>query len=122
MSPFEKRILYHNAPKFILNGWHYTRCIGKLLPLFGIGCVKGCVWDVYVDVYADNKHIITSLAKGGYVFGSVGLSVCLSVSEQHYSIGYEQIAMKFYWEVLGGTRSRTRTDYIMVVIWDFLDE
>ena len=33
------------------------------------------------------KPIVTSLAKGGYVIGSFGLSVklCLSVSEQHYS-------------------------------------
>ena len=46
---------------------------------------------------------ITSLAKGGYVFGSVGLSV----SEQHYSKSYEPITQKFYGGVQGGTM---RTD------------
>ena len=35
------------------------------------------------------------LGKGGYVFGSVGLSVCLA-DRQHYSKRYEQIGMKFY--------------------------
>ena len=43
--------------------------------------------------------IITSLAyllgKGGYVFGGVDLSVCLSVCGQHYSESYERIGMKF---------------------------
>ena len=33
--------------------------------------------------------IDTSLAKGGYVFGSIGLSVCLSDCGQHYSKSYE---------------------------------
>ena len=51
--------------------------------------------------------IITSLEKGGYVFGSVGLYVCLSVCEQHYSKSYEGIGMKFYGEVLGGTMNYT---------------
>ena len=44
-----------------------------------------------------------SLVKRGYVFGNVGLSVCLYVSVQHYSTSYEWIAMKFYGRVLGGT-------------------
>ena len=45
------------------------------------------------------------LGKGGYVFGSVGLSVCLSVClcGQHYSKSYERIGMKFYGGVLGNT-------------------
>ena len=47
------------------------------------------------------------LGKGGYVFGSVGLFVCLSVCQsvcgQHYSKGYEQIGMKCYGGVLGST-------------------
>ena len=34
--------------------------------------------------------------KGDYVFGSVGLSVFLSVCKQHYSNIYEWTAMKFY--------------------------
>ena len=38
------------------------------------------------------------------MLGSVGLSVCLSVSEQHYSKCVERIAMKFYGEVQGGAR------------------
>ena len=41
--------------------------------------------------------IVTSLAKRGDVYGSVGLSVCLSVCGQHYSQSYEWIEMKFYW-------------------------
>ena len=36
-------------------------------------------------------------------FGSVGLSVCLSVCGQHYSTSYERIGMKFYGGVLGST-------------------
>ena len=39
------------------------------------------------------------LGKGGYVFGSIGLSVC----EQHYSKSYERIGMKFYGRVLSST-------------------
>ena len=42
------------------------------------------------------------LGKGGYVFGSVGLFVCLSVCG-HYSKSYERIEMKFYGGVLGST-------------------
>ena len=38
------------------------------------------------------------LGKGHYGFGSVDLSV----SEQHYSKGYEQIGMKFSGGVRGG--------------------
>ena len=43
------------------------------------------------------------LGKGGYVFGNVGLSVCLFVCEQHYSKCYERIGMKFYGRVLSST-------------------
>ena len=43
------------------------------------------------------------LRKGGYVFGRVGLSVCLFVCGQHYSKSYERIVMKFYGEVLDST-------------------
>ena len=39
------------------------------------------------------------LGKGGYVFGSVGLSVC----GQHYSKSHERIGMKLYGGVLGST-------------------
>ena len=42
------------------------------------------------------------LGKGGYVFGSVGLSVCLFVCE-HYSKSYERIGVKFYGWVLSST-------------------
>ena len=41
---------------------------------------------------------------GGVLEALVCLSVCLSVSEQHYSKSYQQIAMTFYGEVWGGTR------------------
>ena len=40
--------------------------------------------------------VVTSLRKGGYVFGSVCFG-CLYVCEQHNWKSYEQIAMKFYW-------------------------
>ena len=43
------------------------------------------------------------LGKGGYVFGSVDLSVCLFVCEQHYSKSYERIGMKFCGRVLSST-------------------
>ena len=46
-------------------------------------------------------HHCYLLGKGGYVFGSVGLSVCLSVCGQHYSKSYERIGVKFYGGVLG---------------------
>ena len=52
-------------------------------------------------------YFITSfylLDKGGYVFGSVGLFVCLSVCGQHYSKSYERTGMKFYGGILGSTR------------------
>ena len=56
---------------------------------------------------SDISHVICSvlgcfvlnhylLGKGGYVFGSVGLSVCLFVCGQHYSKSYEWIGMKGY--------------------------
>ena len=41
--------------------------------------------------------LLNLLQKGGYVFGSFGLSVCLFVvCGQHYSKCYERIGMKFY--------------------------
>ena len=43
----------------------------------------------------NNVHYYYLLGKGGYVFGGVGLSVCLSVCGQHYSKSYEQTGMKF---------------------------
>ena len=51
--------------------------------------------------YATLYHYL--LGKGGYVFGSVGLSVCLFVCGQHYSKSYERIGMKFYGRVLSST-------------------
>ena len=44
--------------------------------------------------------MVTSLAKGGYVFGTIGLSV----REQHNSNSCQQVAMKFYGEVRDGAR------------------
>ena len=48
------------------------------------------------------------LGKGGYVFGSISLSVCLFVCGQHYSKSYERIGMKFY----GGVLSSARKDWL----------
>ena len=62
----------------------------------------GQVWNVYIP-HASNYL----LGKGDYVFGRVGLSVCLSVClfvcEQHYSKSYERIGMKFCGRVLSST-------------------
>ena len=44
------------------------------------------------------------LGKGGYVFGSVGLSVCFFVCLWTTLLkSYQQIGMKFYGRVLGST-------------------
>ena len=48
-------------------------------------------------------RLVTSLAKGGYIFGSIDLSICLFICGQHYTISYEWIGMKLYGVVLGGT-------------------
>ena len=52
------------------------------------------------------------LEKGGYVFGSVGLYVCLLVCffvcGQHYSNSYEWIGMKFEGEVVGSTMTNMK--------------
>ena len=55
--------------------------------------------------YMINNWILTSLPpwQRGYVFGSVGLFVCLSVCGQHYSKCSKRIGMKFYGGVLGST-------------------
>ena len=37
---------------------------------------------------------MSSFSKGGYVFGRIGLFVCLSVCGQDYSKSYEWIGMK----------------------------
>ena len=48
--------------------------------------------------------IITSLAKEVmFLVALVCLFVCLFVGGQHYSKSYEQIRMKFYGGILGGT-------------------
>ena len=56
-----------------------------------------------VYIYTNKTGDCYLLGKGGYVFGSVGLSVCLFVCEQHYSKSYERIGMKFYGRVLSST-------------------
>ena len=43
----------------------------------------------------NNVHYYYLHGKEGYVFGGVGLSVCLSVCGQHYSKSYERTGMKF---------------------------
>ena len=56
-------------------------------------------WLVRVPVYRLHNYL---LGKGGYVIGSIGLSVCLSVDNITQKI-YEWIGMKFYGRVLGST-------------------
>ena len=61
----------------------------------------------------------TCLAKGGYVFDSIGLSLCLSVSAQHYPKRYERIAIKVVDE---SKIIHLGTDWILLAIWVFWDE
>ena len=61
-------------------------------------CVK---WNAWLKLNSVQDYYL--LGKGGYVFGSVGLSVCLFVCRQHYSKSEEWIGMKFYGGVLGST-------------------
>ena len=62
-------------------------------------------WTIAYSV--DNSFLVKVhsylLGKRGYVFGSIGLSVCLFVCScgQHYSKSYERIGMKLYGGVLG---------------------
>jgi len=50
--------------------------------------------------------VITSAEEGGYVFGSVCLSVCLSVSPLDYSQTCERILTKFFGGVGHGSRTK----------------
>ena len=53
------------------------------------------------------SHVLSTcylLGKRRLCFCSIGSSVSLSVSEQHFSKSYKRIAMKLYDEVRGGTR------------------
>ena len=63
-----------------------------ILPLVSYEDVYFALWDYY--------DFATSLANGGYVFGSIGLSVY----KQHYSNNYEWISMKFYRGIWGSKR------------------
>ena len=76
------------------------------------------------------KFIITSLAKGGYVFGSIGLAV-LSVSKQHYTKYYElcyeilwrrlgrcnEELTKFWWQSGSSNMSKWANNIIIVAAW-----
>ena len=77
-----------------------------------LNCLHTLMRLFYAMVHMDCTYISLThyclLGKGGYVFGSVGLSVCLvvcllSACGQHYSKSYELIGMKFYGGVLGST-------------------
>ena len=48
--------------------------------------------EIYISIYLFIHSFFYLIGKGGYVFGSVGLSVC----EYYYSKYYEQIVMKLY--------------------------
>ena len=50
----------------------------------------------HLNINIDNVNFNNLLGKRSYVFGSVGLSVCLFVCGQHYSNIYEWIGIKFY--------------------------
>ena len=60
--------------------------------LYGFNYEKINICSHFITSHIFNyAKFITSLAKGGYVFGGVGLSVC----RQHYLKSCEQIGMKF---------------------------
>ena len=61
------------------------------------------LFPLYPTMYISHCPLFTSLATGGYVFGSVGLFVCLSVCVcgQHYLKRYEWFGMKVYAGFLG---------------------
>ena len=59
--------------------------------LFNVMSITGIYNTVITPFY--------SIGKGGYVFGSVGLSIC----GQHYSKSCERIGIKFYGGTLGST-------------------
>ena len=65
------------------------------------------LYETFQHLLLYGMHCYYLLGKGGYVFGSGGLFVCLSVClyvcGQHYSKSYERIGMKCYGEVLGST-------------------
>ena len=69
-------------------------------------CLSVCLFvtSLAKEVMFSVALVSSLLGKGGYVFGSVGLSVCLFVCGQHYSKSYERIGMKFYGRVLSSTR------------------
>ena len=65
---------------------------------------------------------VTSLAKGGYVFGSVSLSVCLFVCLLASNITQNAMT-RLQWKFMERSGVvQERTDTIMVSIWVFLDE
>ena len=91
---------------FTTSWWASQLSIGRQIILF-VSALLMHLWNSYNAVFWDsdilyNHHYL--LGKGGYVFGSVGLSVCLFVCGQHYSKSYEWIRMKFYGRVLSSTR------------------
>ena len=78
-------------------GYHYC---SKLL------CLKMCTLSILTRltsyIYCSLKPIITSAEEGGYVFGSVCLSVCPS----DYSQTRERILTKFFGGVGHGSRTK----------------
>ena len=91
----------------VLNGEFYAQRLQKLIYLH---LLTGCFMKISLQSSELNALKIIFyvyhyylLGKGGYVFGSVGLSVCLFVCRQHYSKSYERIGMKSYGGVLGCT-------------------
>ena len=43
----------------------------------------------------NNVHYYYLLGKGGYIYGGIGLPVCLSLCGQHCSKSYERTEMNF---------------------------
>ena len=69
------------------------------------------------DDYAVQEYTSYLLGKGGYVFGSVGLFVCLFVSNIT-----QKVMNGLRWNFMEGSGVIKTTDKILVVIWIVLEE
>ena len=99
-------IIKKMAGDIVLGSVSISIISGDVLPYISVtikaSVLKFNTWNICKNNIA-KMFLLTSLAKGGYVFGSVGLSVCLFDCGQHYAKSYEWIRMKFYGGVLGST-------------------
>ena len=77
---------------------HSSKSLSRSLKCLAALCLLVLNKHKNVDVDTIDSYL---LGKEGYVFGSVGLSVCLFVCGQQNSKRYERIGMKFLWRFPG---------------------